>query len=263
MTIIAVTSDNKFIDIYDWHAAPRSYTDAIMKHAGAIPLIIPSLPNEDDIDEILHHVDGVLLTGARSNVHPAHYGEESTEDHEPHDHERDATTLPLARKALERGIPLLAICRGIQELNVALGGTLSTEIQREKGRMDHRGADNVPTDIRFEITHDIQIKQGSRLAEILGADKVPVNSLHRQAIRIAATNLAIEATASDGTIEAVSVIGAKNFAIGVQWHPEYWVNTDTPSARIFAAFGMAAKKYAKDKTTMGKSNKAEVEELFA
>lgn len=244
MTLIAVTSDVKFIDIYDWHAAPRSYIDAILRGANAIPVIIPSLANEQDIDEVLNHVDGVLLTGARTNVHPTHYGEEPTEAHEPHDQERDATTLPLARKALARGIPLLAICRGIQELNVALGGTLSTEIQEEEGRRDHRGEEHDDTDVRFKIAHHINVKEGSCLAEILGTGKVSVNSLHRQAIRIPATNLAVEATADDGTIEAVSVIGAKNFAIGVQWHPEYWVDTDAPSAKIFAAFGDAARQHA-------------------
>lgn len=247
MTIIAVTSDIKFIDIYDWHCAPRTFVNAIIKGAGAIPLIIPSLTDESDIDEILDRVDGVLLTGARSNVYPALYGEEPTEAHEPHDHERDATTLPMAKKAIARGIPLLAICRGIQELNVALGGTLASEIQEEEGRNDHRGSEHENPDIRFQIKHNIQIKKGSCLAEILGAGEVPINSLHRQAIQTPATNLAIEATAEDGTIEAVSVIDAKNFALGVQWHPEYWVETDLPSAKIFAAFGKAAKEYAASK----------------
>ena len=247
MTIIAVTSDIKFVDIYEWHSAPRTFVNAVIKGANAIPLIVPSLKDETDIDEILDHIDGVLLTGARSNVYPTLYGEEPTEAHGPHDHERDATTLPLARKALKRGIPLLAICRGIQELNVALGGTLSSEIQDEEGRHDHRGAEHDDTDIRFQIKHNIQVKEGSCLAEILGNGAVPVNSLHRQAIRIPATNLAVEATAEDGTIEAVSVIGAQGFAIGVQWHPEYWVETDLPSAKIFAAFGKAAKEYAASK----------------
>ena len=247
MTIIAVTSDIKFIDIYEWHCAPRTFVNAVIKGASAIPLIVPSLTNEDDIDEILDHVDGVVLTGARSNVYPTLYGEEPTEAHQPHDHERDATTLPLARKALERGVPLLAICRGIQELNVALGGTLSGEIQEEDGRQDHRAPESDDNNFRFKIAHKIQVKEGSCLAEILGAGEVPVNSLHRQAIRIPATNLAVEATADDGTIEAVSVIGAKGFALGVQWHPEYWVDTDLPSAKIFAAIGAAAKEYAASK----------------
>ena len=250
MTIIAVTSDIKFVDIYEWHCAPRTFVNAVIKGANAIPLIVPSLTDESDIDEILDRVDGVLLTGARSNVYPTLYGEEPTEAHEPHDHERDATTLPLAKKALERGIPLLAICRGLQELNVALGGTLSSEIQEEEGRQDHRGTEHDDPNIRFQIKHKIQVKEGSCLAEILGSGEVPVNSLHRQAIRIPATNLAVEATAEDGTIEAVSVIGAKSFAIGVQWHPEYWVDTDLPSAKIFAAFGEAAKEYATSKIHM-------------
>ncbi len=243
MPVIAVTSDIKFHDIYEWHSAPRTFVNAVIKGARAVPIIVPSLASEADIDEILDRVDGVLLTGARSNVYPEHYNETPTEAHEPHDHERDATTLPMARKAIERGIPLLAICRGIQELNVALGGTLATEIQQEDGRRDHRAAESDDNDIRFQITHDIHIKEGSCLAEILGPGPVPVNSLHRQAIRIPASNLQVEATADDGTIEAVSVIDAKNFALGVQWHPEYWVETDAPSAKIFEAFGKAAQQY--------------------
>ncbi len=247
MPLIAVTSDIKFIDIYDWHAAPRTYVDAVTKHARATPIIVPSLESDSDIDRILQSVDGVLLTGARSNVHPPNYGEQPSKAHEPYDHSRDATTLPLARKAIQLGIPLLAICRGIQELNVALGGTLSTEIQEEEGRMDHRGEDDVHVDIRFEITHDIHIEEGSCLAEILGTGPVPVNSLHRQAIEIPATNLAVEASAPDGTIEAVSVIGAKSFALGLQWHPEYWADTDAPSSKIFKAFGDAARKHKSER----------------
>ncbi len=247
MPIIAVTSDIKFNDIFEWHCAPRTFINAVLKGADSIPLIVPSLPDESALDEILDHVDGVLLTGARSNVYPKLYGTEPTKSHEPHDHERDATTLPLARKALERGIPLLAICRGIQELNVALGGTLSSEIQEDEGRRDHRAPESDNNDVRFQIAHNIHIEEGSCLSDILGTGEVPVNSLHRQAIRIPATNLAVEAVAEDGTIEAVSVIGAKSFALGVQWHPEYWVESDTPSAKIFAAFGKAAHQYVRQK----------------
>lgn len=253
MPVIAVTSDIKFHDIYEWHSAPRTFVNAVVKGANAVPVIVPSLTSEADIDEILDRVDGVLLTGARSNVYPGHYGDDPSEAHEPHDHERDATTLPLARKAIERGIPLLAICRGIQELNVALGGTLATEIQQQEGRQDHRATESKDNDVRFQITHPVHVKEGSCLAEILGTGPVAVNSLHRQAIRIPAANLQVEATADDGTIEAVSVIGAKNFALGVQWHPEYWVESDAPSAKIFAAFGDAARKFEAGRNLMSEA----------
>jgi len=141
-------------------------------------------------------------------------------------------------------VPLFAICRGIQELNVALGGTLASEIQDQPGIWDHRKPDVKELDVAYGIRQDVIVKEGSCLAPVLGAGRIRVNSLHRQAIGAAAPRLAVEAVADDGTIEAVSVIGAKAFAVGVQWHPEYWVRTDTPSASLFRAFGDAVRTYA-------------------
>ena len=153
---------------------------------------------------------------------------EATEADGPFDPGRDATSLPLIRRALERGVPLLAICRGIQELNVALGGTLASEIQDRPGMWDHRKPDVQELDIAYGIRQKVIVKEGSCLASVLGTGEVQVNSLHRQAICEAAPRLAVEAVAEDGTIEAVSVIDAKAFAVGVQWHPEYWVGQDRP-----------------------------------
>ena len=144
-------------------------------------------------------------------------------------------------KAIRQGVPLLAICRGMQELNVVFGGTLVSELQEHPGRDDHRAPVSTVQDERFVIRQDAIIAPGGELQRALAADRIRVNSLHRQGIGALAERLAVEATAPDGTIEAVRVIDAPGFAIGVQWHPEYWVESDEPSARLFAAFGRAVK----------------------
>jgi putative glutamine amidotransferase len=236
---VAVPADYKEIDGYRWHAASEPYLKAVISGIGGIPLIVPAFGEAIDLGALLDRVDGVLLPGSGSNVHPARYGELPSVDAEPYDRRRDATSLPLIHAALERGVPLFAICRGMQELNVALGGTLIPEVQKLEGRHDHRAPPGDDQDVRFAIRQDVTIIAGGALDKVLGAGTVQVNSLHRQAIGRLADRLAVEATAPDGTIEAVRVIDAPGFAIGVQWHPEYWVESDQPSAKLFAAFARA------------------------
>jgi putative glutamine amidotransferase len=242
--IVAVATDVRQFENYSWHAVPHQYLEAAVSAAGVLPVLVPSFGARLDLDELLGRVDGVMLTGSKSNVHPSLYGAEATEANGPYDEARDATTMPLIRKAIERGVPLLAICRGIQELNVALGGSLATEIQEREGVMDHRAPVSDVQDERFAIRHPVRIEPGSCLAGVFGADEVMVNSVHRQAIERLGDRLQPEAVAPDGTLEAVSVRGAKAFAVGVQWHPEYWAATDDTSARIFRAFGDAARAHA-------------------
>lgn len=242
--LVAVSSDVRIFDTYTWHAAPQQYVEAAITGAGVLPMLLPSLGERIDFDQLLSSVDGVMITGSKTNVHPDLYGGEATEANGPYDPARDATTLPLIRKAIERGVPLLAICRGIQELNVALGGTLATEIQEKEGIWDHRAPAGEDHDVRFSIRQDVQIRPGTCLAGIFGAGSIRVNSVHRQAIDRLGERLDVEAVAEDGTVEAVSVRGAKAFAVGVQWHPEYWVRTDDASARIFRKFGDAARAHA-------------------
>lgn len=244
LPLVAITSDIRFFENYTWHAAPQQYLQAALDSSGVLPLIVPSFGEAIDADSVLDAVDGLLVTGSKSNVHPSYYGIEPSAAHEPFDTDRDATSLPLIRRAIERGVPLLAICRGIQELNVALGGTLATEIQALEGRMDHRSPPSNEQDERFAIRHPIVIRPGSCLANIVNSDTIDVNSVHRQAIDQLAPGLQIEATAEDGTIEAVSVKNAKGFTVGVQWHPEYWVQTDDPSRKIFEAFGDAVREHS-------------------
>lgn len=239
--LVAIPADIREFDGYSWHAAPDQYIMAAVKGSNVLPLIVPALADGTDVDMVLDRVDGVLISGSRTNVHPSNYGEPETEHHGPFDPARDLLSIALIRRTIERGIPLLAICRGIQELNVALGGSLATEIQALPGRMDHRKPQTEDRDAAFAIRHSIKVKEGSCLASIVGHGEVNVNSLHRQAISELAPRLAVEAVAEDGTIEAVSVIDAPGFAIGVQWHPEYWVGNDEISDKIFAAFGDAVR----------------------
>ena len=241
--LILVPADVRPGDGYTWHAAPETYLHALVHGFGAVPLILPSLGEELDFDALLARVDGVLLTGSRSNVHPQRYGTPATPRTEPHDPRRDAATLPLIGAALRHGVPLFAICRGMQELNVALGGTLVAEVQEEPGRSDHRAPVSDDQDVRFAIRQEVTIAPGGVLAGIMGSQAIQVNSLHRQAIGHLAEGLAVEATAPDGTIEAVRVRDAAGFTLAVQWHPEYWVRTDLASQKLFAAFGAAVRSY--------------------
>jgi putative glutamine amidotransferase len=241
--LILVSTEIRPADGWVWHAALDTYLKAVVG-AGATPVMLPSLGKALDLPSILSRVDGVLLTGSRSNVHPAHYGEAPSERHEPYDPGRDATSLKLIPLALDMGIPLFAICRGFQELNVALGGTLITEAQERPGSLDHRAPLGPPNDERFGFKHDIDFETDSKLAALLGARCIKVNSVHRQVIGKLSPRLIVEGRAPDGTIEAVRVRNAKAFAFGVQWHPEYWSASDPASGAIFRAFTDAARERA-------------------
>ncbi len=246
--IIAIPADIRSLDGAEWHAAQTQYLAAALKVADVMSFIVPAFEEGNDIDAILDRVDGLLVSGSATNVHPSLYGVEAKESDGPFDPARDATSLQLIRRAIDRGVPMLAICRGIQELNVALGGTLASEIQEQPGIWDHRKPDDIDRDKAFAIRQPVYIREGSCIAQHLGmTGEVQINSLHRQAIAKTAPRLQVEATAEDGTIEAVSVIDAKGFAVGVQWHPEYWAETDAPSRALFKAFGTAVRNYKASK----------------
>ena len=243
--LVALPADIRAFQGYAWHAVPDQYPRAALDAARLAPVIVPSL-GPGMAEAVLGAVDGLLVTGSRSNVHPELYGAEPTPAHEPYDPDRDATSLALIRAAIARGLPVLAICRGIQELNVALGGTLATEIQEREGTDDHRMTPSEDPDRRFAIRHPVAV-DGDALRDVLGADP-RVNSLHRQAIDALAPDLQVEARAPDGTIEAVSLPGAKAWTVGVQWHPEYWARAcaatrDAPSWALFEAFGAAVRAH--------------------
>lgn len=239
--LIAVPADIRVFENYHWHATPDTYLKAASAVAGVVPLIVPALDALLDPSDVLDRVDGVMTTGSATNVHPARYGVAASARHEPFDPARDGLSTALICGALARDLPLLAICRGHQELNVALGGSLATEVQDEPGRMDHRAPTHPDQAARFALRHMVELVPDGQLRGIVGADAIRVNSLHRQAIDRLADGLAVEARAPDGTIEAVRVRAARQFAFGFQWHPEYWATSDAPSRSIFTAFGDACR----------------------
>jgi len=225
------------------HAASDTYIRSVDQVIDAIPILIPAMGDRLDIDGVLSRIDGLLLTGSRSNVLPSLYGGPPHPDGTPEDPARDGATLPLIRAAIEQGVPLLAICRGMQELNVALGGTLDQRIQDLPGRMDH----STPVDqalhaVRIAKAHAVQVEPGGQLHRIAGTLSFPVNSLHNQGIARLAPGLEVEATAPDGTIEAVRVRSSRGYAFGVQWHPEYDFETDSVSRAILTSFGEAIRQ---------------------
>jgi putative glutamine amidotransferase len=222
-----------------FHTVSDRYPNAIIEAAGCLPLLIPSIGPKIDLGALLDGLDGLLLTGSPSNVEPSHYGGPPSREGTLHDPDRDATTLPLIREAVRRDMPILAICRGIQELNVALGGTLHQRIFEMPGRFNHRRRKGPMTlDERYGPAHTVKLSVGGRLAELAGTDELMVNSLHGQGIDRPAPELLIEAVAPDGQIEGVSLPGAR-FVVGVQWHPEYKALENPFSRSLFAAFAQA------------------------
>jgi putative glutamine amidotransferase len=220
------------------HSTPARYAEVLIGAAGALPVMIP--PVGETQLALLDRIDGLLIPGSPSNVHPSRYGIGESLTPDKHDPARDATTLPLIRAAIARGLPVLAICRGIQELNVALGGTLFQNIFDIPGRFDHRGGPG-SLDEAYGPKHMVAVT--GALARIVGADKIMVNSLHSQAIDRPGEGLVAEAWAPDGTIEAVSLPGAAGFVLGLQWHPEWRYAEHPASVAIFRAFGEACRRH--------------------
>lgn len=229
------------------HAASDTYVRATDGVVGGVPVLIPANAEMADIATLVSRLDGIILTGSRSNVQPSLYDGPEHAEGTPEDSRRDTTTLPLIRAAIAAGLPLLAICRGLQELNVALGGSLHQRLQDLPGRMDHSTPMQANPRVRQGKAHPIRVAPGSWLHRISGQDEIAVNSLHNQGIERLAPGLVVEGTAADGTIEAIRVERTaagpvRGFAIGVQWHPEYDFETDTVSRRIFEAFGEAVRQ---------------------
>jgi len=226
------------------HTAQFKYVAAVADGARCTPLIVPALGAATDFEALLALADGVMLTGSPSNVHASLYGEEVLDPSLPQDAARDATTLPLIRAAIKRGIPLLAICRGFQEVNVALGGTLHQAVHAVAGMADHRENKEHTLDQQYAPSHRVLLDPGGRMAQILdGAAEIQVNSLHGQGINQLAPGLAAEARADDGLVEAYRVADAKGFTLAVQWHPEWRFSENPDSVKLFKAFGDACRAY--------------------
>ncbi|MGB3178529.1 MAG: gamma-glutamyl-gamma-aminobutyrate hydrolase family protein [Albidovulum sp.] len=234
---------NLLNDDYPVHAVGTSTSIAVAEVSGCLPLLIPSDPRLVSVPELLEICDGFLLTGGRPNVHPEEYGEAPTEAHGAFDRCRDAITLPLVRACVERGQPFLGICRGFQEVNVALGGTLFPEIRDLPGRINHRMPPDGTLEEKFALRHAVRFSEGGIFHRLMGADEVMTNTLHGQGLKETGKRVVIDGWAPDGTPEALFVEGAPGFTLSVQWHPEWNAVSDPVSRPLFSAFGSAARAW--------------------
>lgn len=240
LPIVLVTSCNRELGGHPFHIAGKKYLDAV-RLAGALPLVAAPA-DAAELEALLVHADGVLLTGSPSNVHPTHFDEPVHDESLPLDPQRDAWTLPLIRRALEIGLPLLGICRGTQEMNVALGGSLHQAVHEQPGHADHRGRGDTPAE-NYAPAHPVRVVPGGVLDRVLGSDEITVNSVHGQGVKRLADGLQVEAMAPDGVIEAFSLPTAPGFNLCLQWHPE-WRAADNPeSMKLLQAFGAAVRAY--------------------
>ena len=242
--VVGIPADRRQIDPHPFHVVGEKYATAIRDGADAIPFLIPALGNSIDAETVLQRVDGILLTGSPSNVEPHHYDGAASRPGTLHDPHRDETTLPLIKLALEKGVPVFAVCRGFQELNVVLGGTLHQYVHEVEGYHRHKENPDDPLDVQYGPSHEIHLVEGGLLRDLAGTDTVTVNSLHSQGIARLADGVTVEAVADDGLIEGFRVDGARNFALAVQWHPEWQVTQNRFSMAIFNAFGDACRQFA-------------------
>ncbi len=239
--LIGVTADTTMDGLHRVHQAGEKYLASIVHGANAIPVIIPSLPVPLDSQDILSQLDGLLVTGGYSNIEPWRYGGAPAGPDAHEDAQRDNTTLQLIPDAIELGIPLLGICRGFQEMNVAFGGTLHQKLHETGQYQEHREDKKAPLDVQYGPAHPVTIEPGGILAAIAGTGEQMVNTVHMQGIDRLGEGLKIEACAPDGLIEAISVQNSKNFALAVQWHPEYKVSDNLFSMTIYQAFAEACR----------------------
>jgi putative glutamine amidotransferase len=239
--IVLIPADVKQIGEHPFHAVGQKYILAVAEAAGALPLLVPAMSDQLEIEALLAIADGVLLTGSPSNVHPSHFGQDVHNPALPLDLARDALTLKLIRAAINAGVPLLAICRGFQELNVAFGGSLHQAVQEQTGKHDHRESKDLPLETQYAVSHSVQLVKNGLLANIIGGDQMMVNSLHGQGVDKLGAGLSAEGHAPDGLVEAISVDAAQAFALGVQWHPEWKVMENPQYLAIFKAFGEACR----------------------
>lgn len=234
----AITED------YIVHGAGLINTQAVADVTGAVPLIVPADPKAATQENLMEACSGFIFTGGRPNVHPEEYGEEATEAHGDFDRDRDNLVLPLIRALVERGQPFFGICRGFQEVNVALGGSLYPEIRDLPGRDNHRMPPDGTLEEKFALRHEVTFDEGGPFHRVLGARKVMTNTLHGQGIKTAGDRIVVDGVAPDGTPEAIFVDGAPGFTLSVQWHPEWNAAADPVSKPLFEAFGAACRDWA-------------------
>src|SRR5579862_3650375 len=242
--LIGIPADRRMVGAHPFHMVGEKYARAVLEAAAGAPLLIPALAEELDFEELIQRLDGLLFTGSPSNVEPHRYAGPPSAPGTLHDPARDATTLPLIRKAVQAEVPVFGICRGFQEMNVAFGGTLHQKLHEVPGHLDHRDDETQPLEVQYGPAHDVTLEPGGLLRSLSSSERVKVNSLHNQGIDRLGAELAVEARAPDGVIEAFRVRAARRFALAVQWHPEWRVMSDPFSRALFAAFGRASRERA-------------------
>lgn len=244
MPVVAVSTDLKQWGAHPTYAVARKYADPLLQLSNCLPLLLPALGPSLPLEALLGAIDGLVLTGSPSNVEPHHYGEALDNPDSPADPARDATTLPLIRAAVARGVPVFGICRGFQEINVALGGSLLQEVHKTDGYADHREDGTQPVDAQYGPAHAVTALPGGWLESRVGQEQWQVNSLHGQGIKTLAPALLAQAFAPDGLIEAYTLREPRSFLVAVQWHPEWQATANPVSQVLFGAFGEACRAYA-------------------
>lgn len=238
--VIGIPADRRVLGPHWFHCVGEKYIAAVADTADAVPVLIPAL-GELHLEDWLASFDGILFTGSASNVEPHRYQGPPSDPETFHDPHRDATTLPMIPAAIAAGLPVLGICRGFQEMNVAFGGTLWQKLQEVPGNLDHREDKDDPLDVQYGPAHEVELVAGGLLRKLAGTDRIAVNSVHTQGVQRLGAGLVVEAVAPDGVIEGFRVEAAPAFAMAVQWHPEWKAAENSFSRALFAAFGEAAR----------------------
>ncbi len=241
--LIGVIADRRPLGEHQFHMAGEKYLRAVADAAGGCPVMLPAFPGGFDVLECLDRLDGLLLTGSTSDIEPAHYQGPPSPADALHDPARDSAALALIPVVLRSGLPLFGICRGFQEMNVALGGSLHPAVHEAPGLESHHGNKGEPVEVQYGPAHEVRLTLGGLLAELAGAESAIVNSVHRQGVNRLAGGLEVEATAPDGLVEAFTVRDAPGFTLAVQWHPEWNVMDNAFYTAIFRAFGEACQRY--------------------
>lgn len=239
LPIVGIICDREIIGPHPFHISGEKYITAISDSSQCLPILIPAMANEVMMEQLLTMLDGILLTGGYSMVDPLHYQDQAANSDTKLDTARDNTSLPLITRAIAKAVPILGICRGFQEMNVALGGSLHQKLHENGHYFEHRENKALKLELQYGASHHVNVITKGKLANIVNRDVIEVNSLHTQGINRLAESLTIEATAEDGLVEAFSVTNSDAFAMAVQWHPEWKVQENEQSSKIFHAFGLA------------------------
>ena len=231
------------------HGTGAKNIDAVERFAGCVPVMLPALGERLDVESFVERIDGLVLTGGRANVEPQHYDGPPFPDDEPIDPERDATALAMVRACVAAQVPVFGICRGIQEMNVALGGSLHYRLHLLDDKDDHRMPrhDDVTVDEIFRLRHPVRLTRGGLFERLAGVSEAMVNSLHGQGIDELADALEVEAITPDGVIEGVRLRNDRTFTVGVQWHAEWKPQEHELSRKLFEEFGRAARARARSR----------------